>query len=39
MNWLLEQKLSKSRQVSLHTYTFALLYLLKTNELAREFVD
>lgn len=39
MNWLLEQKDSSNRQVSLHTYTFALMYLLKTNELAREFVD
>lgn len=25
--------------MSLHTYTFALLYLLKTNELAKEFVE
>ena len=39
MNWLLEQKDPKARQVSLHTYTFALMYLLKTNELAKEFVD
>lgn len=36
MNWLLEQKLNPS--VSLHAYTFALMYLLKTNELAKEFV-
>ena len=35
----MEQKHSSSRQVSNYAYTFTLMYLLKTNELAREFVD
>lgn len=39
MNWLLEQKDSRDKQVSIHTYTFCLMYMLKTNELARDFVD
>ena len=37
LNWLLEQK-GKPR-LSLHAYTFTLMYLLKTNELAQEFVN
>jgi hypothetical protein len=37
MNWLLEQK--KAPSLSLHTYTFSLMYLLKTNDLAKEFTD
>jgi hypothetical protein len=37
LNWLLEQK--HDLRVSIHAYTFCLMYLLKTNELAREFVD
>lgn len=35
LNYLLEQK--KQLQMSKHAYTFALLYIVKTNELAREF--
>lgn len=35
LNWLLEQR--GKYQVSKQAYTFALMYLLKTNELAREF--
>jgi len=37
MNWLLEQK--QKPNISMPAYTFALMYLLKTNELAKEFVD
>lgn len=37
MNWLLEQK--QKPNISLQAYTFSLMYLLKTNELAKEFVD
>ena len=35
LNWLLEQR--GKLQVSEQAYTFSLMYLLKTNELAREF--
>lgn len=37
LNWLLEQK-SRLR-LSIHAYTFSLMYILKTNELAREFIE
>ncbi len=37
MNWLIEQK--QNPNVNINAYTFALMYLLKTNELAKEFVD
>lgn len=37
LNWLIEQK--KKPNISLHAYTFAIMYLVKTNELAKEFVD
>jgi hypothetical protein len=37
LNWLIEQK--QKPNISLNAYTFALMYLLKTNELAKEFVD
>lgn len=37
LNWLLEQK-TKLR-LSTHAYTFSLLYVLKTNELAKEFTE
>jgi len=36
-NWLIEQK--KKPNISLHAYTFAIMYLVKTNELAKDFVD
>ncbi len=35
LNWLLEQR--GNIQVSKQAYTFALMYLMKTNELARDF--
>lgn len=35
MNWLLEQK--NQLQISAEAYTFSLMYLLKTNDLAKEF--
>jgi V-type H+-transporting ATPase subunit H len=35
LNWLLEQR--DKMQLSTHAYTFCLMYLLKTNELASEF--
>lgn len=37
MNWLIEQKQNPS--LNINAYTFSLMYLLKTNELAKEFVD
>jgi hypothetical protein len=37
LNWLIEQKAKPN--ISLNAYTFALMYLVKTNELAKEFVD
>lgn len=37
LNWLLEQK--RKLILSVHAYTFCLMYLLKTNELAQDFVD
>ena len=37
LNWLIEQK--QNPNISLNAYTFALMYLVKTNELAKKFVD
>jgi hypothetical protein len=37
MDWLLSQK--TEMRLSLHAYTFSLMYLLKTNELAKIFVQ
>lgn len=37
LNWLLEQK-TKLR-ISIHAYTFSLMYILKSNELAKEFTE
>ena len=37
MNWLVEMK--QNPTLNINAYTFALMYLLKTNELAKEFVD
>ncbi len=37
MNWLIEQK--QRLNLSENAYTFSLMYMLKTNELAKDFVD
>jgi hypothetical protein len=37
LNWLMQQRDIYSLQLSHNAYTFALMTLLKTNELAREF--